>query len=212
MLQLSDGQPGRSRLTDEGSPRRPDRIAVTQRTDRIDELLRQEITEILSREVADPRIGFVTVTDVETAPDLRHARVWVSIIGGRSEKDETVAALGRAMGFVRRELGTRLRLKRIPELHVRLDDTAERGTRVLQLLHELGEGQLPEDVAPPGESLPTPTQRLPHEGDAPEEPPPWHSDESPKRGRRSRDRDRGGPRTASRGTSRGGGRSSRRSL
>jgi ribosome-binding factor A len=139
---------------------------VTQRTQRIDELLRQEIGELLEREVQDPRIGFVTVTDVETAPDLRHARVWVSIIGPRAERDETVAALNRAMVFVRRELGTRLRLKRIPELHVRLDETAERGTRVLQLLHELEEGHVPEDAPPPDESLPRPVPRLPREGDA----------------------------------------------
>jgi ribosome-binding factor A len=139
---------------------------VTQRTQRIDELLRQEIGALLEREVQDPRIGFVTVTDVETAPDLRHARVWVSVIGPRAERDETIAALNRAMGFVRRELGTRLRLKRIPELHVRLDETAERGTRVLQLLHELEEGHVPEDVPPLDESLPTPVPRLPREGDA----------------------------------------------
>jgi ribosome-binding factor A len=149
---------------------------MSQRTERIDELLRQEITEILAREVTDPRIGFVTVTDVETAPDLRHARVWVSVIGGQSERAETVAALGRAMSFVRRALGTRLRLKRIPELHVRLDETAERGTRVLQLLHELEEGHTPAEPGPTTESLPTPTPRLPHEGDATEETPPWEAD------------------------------------
>jgi ribosome-binding factor A len=139
---------------------------MTQRTQRIDELLRQEIGELLAREVQDPRIGFVTVTDVETAPDLRHARVWVSVIGPHAERDETIAALNRAMGFVRRELGTRLRLKRIPELHVRLDETAERGTRVLHLLHELEEGHVPDDVAPADESLPTPVPRLPRDGES----------------------------------------------
>jgi ribosome-binding factor A len=143
---------------------------MTQRTDRIDELLRQEIGEILSRDVADPRIGFVTVTQVETAPDLRHARVWVSVIGERAERDETIAALERAMVFVRRELGTRLRLRRIPEFHVRLDDTAERGTRVLHLLQELEEGHVPDDLPPAAESLPTPVPRLPREGDSPKLP------------------------------------------
>jgi ribosome-binding factor A len=174
---------------------------MSQRTERIDELLRQEITEILAREVSDPRIGFVTVTDVETAPDLRHARVWVSVIGAKSERDETLAALGRAMVFVRRELGSRLRLKRIPELHVRLDDTAERGTRVLQLLHELEEGRVPEEVPPPDESLPTPTARLPHEGDAPTEPTSWAEPEA------ERGRNRSGtrrPELARRGRPRGG--------
>jgi ribosome-binding factor A len=143
---------------------------MSQRTERIDELLRQEIGEILARDVGDPRIGFVTITSVETAPDLRHARLWVSVIGQASERDATLAALARAMPFVRRELGSRLRLRRIPEFHVRLDDSAERGTRVLQLLHELQEGHVPEEPTPVGESLPTPVARLPHEGDAPEEP------------------------------------------
>lgn len=144
---------------------------MSQRTERIDELLRQEIGEILAREVGDPRIGFVTITSVETAPDLRHARLWVSVIGQQAERDATLAALSRAMPFVRRELGARLRLRRIPEFHVRLDDSAERGTRVLQLLHELEEGHVPEEVPPIGESLPTPVARLPHEGDATELPP-----------------------------------------
>ena len=143
---------------------------MTARTEQLDELFRQEIAGIVSREVADPRIGFVTITDVETTPDLRHAQVWVSVIGQPAERDITIAALGRAMPFVRRELGHRLRLKRIPDLHVRLDDTAERGTRVLRLLHEIEEGTPAEADLPVGESLPTPVARLPHEGDLPEEP------------------------------------------
>ena len=80
---------------------------MSQRTDRVDELLRQEIGAILAREVADPRIGFATVTDVETTSDLSHAKVWVSVIGDAAERRETLAALDRAMGFVRRELGVR---------------------------------------------------------------------------------------------------------
>jgi ribosome-binding factor A len=139
---------------------------VTQRTDRIDELLRQEIGEIFRRDVDDPRIGFATITGVETAPDLRHARLTVSVIGQAEERKATLAAMGHAMPFVRHELGKRLRLKRIPEFHLELDDTVERGTRVLQLLNELEEGRVPEELPDPGESLPTPVARLPHEGDA----------------------------------------------
>jgi ribosome-binding factor A len=145
---------------------------MTQRTERIDELLRQEIGSILARELKDPRVGFATVTRVETAPDLRHARVWVSVIGQHGERAETIAALDRAMGFIRHELGDRLRLRRIPELHVRLDDTMERGTRVLRLLDELEAGRTPVDeVAPGEETLPTPLIRVPHEGDLLDEPP-----------------------------------------
>lgn len=139
---------------------------MSQRTDRVDELLRQEIGTLLAKELADPRIGFTTITDVETSPDLRHAKVWVSVIGGRTDRTETVRALQASMGFVRHELGKRLRIKRIPALHIHLDDSAERGTRVLHLLQELESGVEPGEIAPFNESLPTPVKRLPHEGDA----------------------------------------------
>jgi ribosome-binding factor A len=145
---------------------------MSQRTDRVDELLRQEIGAILAREVADPRIGFATVTDVETTRDLSHAKVWVSVIGDTAERRETLAALDRAMGFVRRELGVRLHLRRIPALHVELDASMEHGTRVLQILDELERGDAPRAAsiadAPVKESLPTPVARLPREGDTPE--------------------------------------------
>jgi ribosome-binding factor A len=144
---------------------------MSQRTERVDELLRQEIGSIVSRDIADPRVGFATITSVETTPDLRHAKVWVSVIGQPAEREATVAALRRAMPFVRHELGTRLRIKRIPDLHVHVDDTAERGTRVLQLLRELEAGEVPVADTPVGESLPTPVARLPHQGDLAEEPP-----------------------------------------
>ena len=145
---------------------------MTQRTERIDELLRQEIGAIVAREIDDPRVGFATITDVETTPDLRHARVLVSVIGQPADRKSTLAALGRAMPYVRHELGKRLRLKRIPEFHLELDETVERGTRVLRLLDELESGHVPEADLPIGESLPTPVPRLPHEGDAEDEPAP----------------------------------------
>jgi len=144
---------------------------MSQRTDRVDELLRQEIGAIVTREVADPRIGFATITRVETTPDLRHAKVWVSVIGQPAERTATIAALGRAMPFVRHELGKTLRIKRIPDLHVQLDDTAERGTRVLRLLSELEAGSTVDSDLPLGETLPTPVPRLHHDGDSPVEPP-----------------------------------------
>ena len=121
---------------------------MSQRTERVDELLRQEIGAIVAREVADPRIGFATITSVETADDLRHA-----------------------MPFIRHELGKRLRIRRIPDLHVHLDDTAERGTRILQMLAQLETGSIPEPDVAVAESLPTPVARLPHEFDLVEEPP-----------------------------------------
>ena len=147
------------------------RSPMSQRNERIDELLRQEIGSIVARDVADPRVGFATITAVETTPDLRHARVWVSVIGQPAERDATVAALRRAMPFIRHELGGRLRIRRIPDLHIQLDDTAERGTRVLQILSDLESGVTPQAHPPAGESLPTPVPRLPQAGDLPAEPP-----------------------------------------
>jgi len=149
---------------------------VTARTDRIDQLIRQELGAILTRDVQDPRIGFATVTDVETTPDLSHARVWVSVIGQPAEREAALEGLRRAMPFVRRELAHRLSLRRVPELHVRLDDTAERGTRVLRLLSELEAGGSPDGGASPEaaaevpESLPTPVPRVGREGDTPDVP------------------------------------------
>lgn len=128
---------------------------MTERTARLDELLREEISSVIRREVDDPRIGFLTITDVEVSPDLRHANVWVSVIGTTEEKRRTLRALSSAMPFIRGRLGV-LRLKRIPDLHVKQDETAARGTRILQIIEGLeagGDGALPD--AP--ESLPTPT-------------------------------------------------------
>jgi ribosome-binding factor A len=138
---------------------------MTQRTDRIDELLRQEISQLLAREVADPGLGFVTITQIETSQDLRHARLWVSVIGKAETRRASIEALERAMPFIRRELGKRLRIRRIPEFTVKLDESSERGTRVMQLLSELEAGGVPDEL-PDGESLPTPTPRLPQPGEA----------------------------------------------
>ena len=127
---------------------------MSERTARLDELLREEINDVIRREVDDPRLGFLTITDVEVTPDLRHANVWVSVIGTPDEKRQTLRTLAHAMPFVRGRLG-RLRLKRIPALHVKEDETAARGTRVMQILDELehgGSGELPA----PEETLPTP--------------------------------------------------------
>jgi ribosome-binding factor A len=132
---------------------------VSERSRRVDHLLREEISAVVLREVHDPRVGFVTITAVETTPDLRHATVWASIIGSDAERKATMAALGRAMPFVRHQLGS-LRLRRIPDLHLREDDSAQRGTRVMQLIEQVeaelgGDGPAAEpDVTAP---LPSPT-------------------------------------------------------
>jgi ribosome-binding factor A len=147
---------------------------MSQRLDRVDELLRQEIGALLEREVADPRIGFVTVTRVETSPDLAHARVWVSLIGDPADRTDTMRALEHAMPYVRRELGRRIRLRRIPALHVHRDESIERGARVLHLIDEIQAGTAGDPLAPdapaaPAESLPTPRRRRAQAEDAAED-------------------------------------------
>jgi len=176
---------------------------MSQRTERVDELLRQEIGSIVTRDVADPRVGFATITSVETTADLRHAKVWVSIIGQPDERDAALSALRHAMPFIRHELGTRLRIKRIPDLHVHLDDTAERGTRILQLLAEIGSGAIPPPDLPITESLPTPVPRVHRDEDLSEEPPSAVRQPVPPRPRRGPTGSRPTvPRHRSRGTSR----------
>lgn len=127
---------------------------MTERTARLDHLLREEISAIIDREISDPRIGFVTITRVDVSADLGHANVWVSAIGSPAERRESLHALGRAMPYVRHRLGG-LHLKRIPRLHVREDDSAERGTRVMRILHELELGS-PDSATDEPEALPTP--------------------------------------------------------
>ncbi len=184
---------------------------MTQRTDRIDEQLRQEIGAILAKDIADPRIGFATITDVDTAPDLSHAKIWVSVIGQPEERRATARALAHALPFIRRELGTRLHLRRIPELHLELDETAERGTRVLKLLEDLEAGRTPDDSPAAGETLPTPITPRTDPAYLEIPAPPSTSDRRGGQRRGSgRDAGRGGsPRSAGRGPSRPG-RGSRR--
>jgi ribosome-binding factor A len=110
---------------------------VSQRTNRLDSQIQQELMELLQREMKDPRIGFVTITQVETAADLGHARVWVSVYGSEEDKERSMAALRAAAPWLRRQLGQRLRLRKVPELSLRRDDSIETGDRVLRILHDL---------------------------------------------------------------------------
>jgi ribosome-binding factor A len=110
---------------------------MSQRTDRLDSQIRQELMELLQREMKDPRLGFATITRVETARDLGHARVWVSVLGNELERERTMGALRVATPWLRRRLGERLSLRHVPELTVREDDSIASGDRVLQIIQEL---------------------------------------------------------------------------
>jgi ribosome-binding factor A len=101
------------------------------------ELLHQEISLLIQRQVRDPRLGLVTVTDVEVTPDLRLAHIYVSVMGGDDEVRQAMAGLKSATGFFRHELGSALSLRFIPELSFRLDKSLEQGLRIDQLLDAL---------------------------------------------------------------------------
>ena len=108
---------------------------MTRRIERLNNLFRNEVSELLQRQVKDPRLGtFVAVTDVSTSLDLRHAKVFVSRMGSEEEKQETLSVLAAASGFFRNELAKRLRLRHIPELSFQWDDSIERGDYLLQLI------------------------------------------------------------------------------
>lgn len=110
---------------------------MSQRTDRLDSQIQQELMDLLQREMKDPRVGFATITRVETARDLGHARVWVSVYGSDEEQARSMDALRDAAPWLRRRLGERLRIRHVPELSVRRDESIESGDRVLRLLREL---------------------------------------------------------------------------
>ena len=107
------------------------------RAERVSDQMKQEIADILMRKVKDPRIGFVTVTDVEVADDLRNAKVFVSVYG--TDKEKTLKGLESASPFIRSELGKRMRMKFVPELLFRYDESVERGAHIMELLHGIEE-------------------------------------------------------------------------
>jgi ribosome-binding factor A len=103
---------------------------------RVNEAVRQVLSEAVG-ELKDPRIGFVTVTGVETSPDLRHARVFVSVLGSGRRREATVAGLTAAHGVLQARIASELRLKRTPQLAFEYDPSVERGVRMSQMIDEL---------------------------------------------------------------------------
>lgn len=118
---------------------------MAHRIERVDSLMRHEISELLQRQIKDPRLSqFVAVTEVSTSPDLRYAKVFVSCMGSEEEKQEMMSGLEAAANFLRNQLVKRLRLRRIPELSFHWDDSIERGTHLLQLIDELSPSTPPD--------------------------------------------------------------------
>lgn len=122
---------------------------MSRRTKRVGEQLKREIAGLLRAQVSDPRIGLVTVTSVDVSPDLTFARVWVQLTGDDEQRRKSVEGLAAAAPFVRRQLGSILTVRRVPELDFREDHTLERALRIESLLREVGETLAPseEEVA-----------------------------------------------------------------
>lgn len=114
---------------------------MSRRPEKVREFVKEQVSEIIQHHLKDPRIGFVSVTDVEVSADLRHAKVFVSVLGNAQAKADTMAGLQSAVGYVRGELGRRLQMRFTPEILFRLDESIERGTRVVSLLRDVTKEQ-----------------------------------------------------------------------
>jgi ribosome-binding factor A len=140
-------------------------MALGYRPDRVGDQIRQDLSEILARgDVRDPGIGFITLTSVKVSRDLQVARVFYTALGDSRERDETARALERATPFLRRQIGSRLRLRRVPAIEFRFDETIQHQDRIEQILRDLreeetGRARPPDPGSAPG---PDPTD-VPHD-------------------------------------------------
>jgi ribosome-binding factor A len=110
---------------------------TTTRQEKVKELLKAEISDIIRREVEDPRLGMVTLTDAEVSADLRHAKVFFSVYGDQSQKDDSLRILQKAARFIRGEFAKRVNMKTTPEIVFAIDKSIEQGTRMFELLEKL---------------------------------------------------------------------------
>jgi ribosome-binding factor A len=112
-------------------------MAQGSRPDRVGEQIRQELSQIIAQQVHDPGVGFITLTRVKVTPDLQLARVLYTVMGDEKQKKETVKALERAIPFLRRQIGSRIRLRRVPDLQFFYDESIEHQDRIEQILLDL---------------------------------------------------------------------------
>jgi len=125
---------------------------MSRRSERTSKLIQREISELLEREVNDPRLSkLISVTEVTLSPDLKHAKIFVSTLGTEINKKDLLEGFNNASGFLRKELAAHLRLKQIPQLSFYYDDSIERGARLLKLMGELSSDQ--DDTISPRNSL-----------------------------------------------------------
>lgn len=110
---------------------------MAHRVNRVGEQMKKELGDIISRKIKDPRIGFVTVTDVQVTGDLQQAKVYISVLGDEEQRENTLKGLAKAKGFIRTEIGQRIRLRKTPELIFEFDESMAYGNRINSLIHEL---------------------------------------------------------------------------
>ncbi len=107
------------------------------RANRVGEQMKKELGDIIGRKIKDPRIGFVTVTDVQVSGDLQLAKVYISVLGDNEQRQNTLKGLAKAKGFIRSEIGQRIRLRKTPEISFEFDESIDYGHRIETLLHEI---------------------------------------------------------------------------
>ena len=110
---------------------------MSHRANRVGEQMKKELSDIIGRKIKDPRIGFVTVTDVEVTGDLQQAKVYISVLGDEEQKENTLKGLAKAKGFIRTEIGQRIRLRKTPEIIFELDESIDYGNRIESLIHQI---------------------------------------------------------------------------
>src|SRR5574342_541160 len=119
---------------------------MSHRANRVGEQMKKELGDIISRKIKDPRIGFVTVTDVQVTGDLQQAKVYISVLGDEEQRENTLKGLAKAKGFIRTEIGQRIRLRKTPELIFEFDETMAYGNRINSLIHELQREEQADEV------------------------------------------------------------------
>jgi ribosome-binding factor A len=107
------------------------------RATRVGEQMKKELSDIIGRKLKDPRIGFVTVTDVRVTGDLQQAKVYISVLGDEEQRQNTLKGLEKAKGFIRSEIGQRIRLRKTPEIFFEIDESIEYGNRIEQLIRQI---------------------------------------------------------------------------
>ena len=118
---------------------------MSKRTERVADLIRRELADVLMNKMRDPRLGFVSITDVEVSGDLTHATVYLSSLDGVEGREQVVRVLSRAVPFLRHELAPRLGLREVPTLRFLYDESIERGARIEDLLRKIKDGVPPAD-------------------------------------------------------------------